>query len=141
MPTLPSIRQFMDTTVHTLHPNTELLVAIQSLLDHHVTGAPVVSDDGELLGILTELDCLKLLAMGSDDGDSASGTVAEYMTKDVYSVPSKVNIYFAAGVFLGNTFRRLPVVENGKLIGAITRFDILRAVAKNHDLVPNWSEN
>ena len=53
------------------------------------------------------------------------------MTSDVITVPPHMNIYFAAGMFLNDNIRRFPVTENGKLVGAITRFDILRAIRKN----------
>jgi CBS domain-containing protein len=55
-------------------------------------------------------------------------TVAEYMSTDVVTVPPTMDIYYVAGIFLKNKFRRLPVVEDGKIVGAITRFDLLRVV-------------
>jgi CBS domain-containing protein len=54
--------------------------------------------------------------------------VAEYMTTDVVTVPPTVDIYYVAGIFLKNEFRRLPVVEDGKIVGAITRYDLLRVI-------------
>ncbi len=55
-------------------------------------------------------------------------TVAEYMTPDVVTVPPTVDIYYVAGIFLKNKFRRLPVVKDGKIVGAITRYDLLRVI-------------
>lgn len=126
----PTVRQFMDTVVHTLRPDDEIFHAVRFLLEHHVTGAPVVNDDHEVVGIITEKDCLRLLAEG-ENGEVPRGTVADFMTAQVRTVNPHMNIYFVAGMFLNDVVRRFPVVENGKLVGAITRFDILRAVETN----------
>ncbi len=127
MAQLPTVRMFMDQWVHTLTPDTDIHSAVALLLSRHVTGAPVVDEEHRVVGILTEKDCLRLVAKGHNS-DELSGLVADYMTTKVTTVPPDMDIYFAAGVFLQNYFRRLPVVEGGKLIGAITRFDILRAI-------------
>lgn len=134
MPHLPSVREYMDTDVPTLTPDTPILEAIDLLIERHVTGAPVLDASGTVVGILSEKDCLMVLALGSDN-ERPGGTVAEYMSRNVVHIPSRMNIYYAAGLFLNHSFRRLPVVDNGKLVGAITRFDILKAISANHKLV------
>ncbi len=80
------------------------------------------------MGIITETDLLKLVTEGIQGEPPAEATVAEYMTSDVVTVPPTVDIYYVAGIFLNNKFRRLPVVENGKIVGAITRYDLLRII-------------
>lgn len=120
----------MDTTLHTLSPETPILDAVDFLLEHHVTGAPVVNAEGRLVGMLSERDCLKLLAKGMDE-DLESRHVSDFMISEVISIPPDMDMYWVAGIFLGSTVRRLPVVENGKLVGAITRFDILRVIQAN----------
>lgn len=133
MASLPTVRAHMDQYVHTLDPDTDIHDAIDFLLATHVTGAPVVDHEGRLLGMLSEKDCLRLVARGVDN-QVAAGTVADFMSRDVISVPPTMDIYFAAGIFLKNTFRRLAVVQDGRLVGGITRFDILRAIqAAHHD--------
>ncbi len=127
---LPIVRDYMDTVVQTLSPETEILDAVDFLLEKHVTRAPVVDEENRVVGILTEKDCLHLLAAGSD-ADIPQGTVAEFMTTEVQTIPPNMNVYFCAGLFLNTTVRRFPIVEDGKLVGAITRFDILRAIQKN----------
>lgn len=124
---LPIVRDHMDPVVHTLRPETDIYDAVDFLLDHRVTGAPVVDARGTLVGIVTEKDCLRLLAIGAG-GEAPRGSVADYMTREVTTVSPNMDIYFAAGVFLRQVFRRVPVVEDGRLVGAITRFDILRAI-------------
>jgi len=135
MAPLPPVSRYMDTNVPTLNAQMEILTAVDFLIARHVTGAPVVDAEGRMVGILTEKDCLRLLTMGTDEGEVPNGTVSDFMTAEVVTIGPRVNIYHAAGLFLHHNFRRLIVVEDGKLIGAITRFDILRAVSENHKLV------
>jgi CBS domain-containing protein len=120
----------MDTIVQTLNPKTEILDAVDFLLEKHVTGAPVVDGENRVVGILTEKDCLNLLAAGSD-ADLPQGSVEDFMTHEVQTIPPSMNVYFCAGLFMNTVIRRFPVVEHDKLVGAITRFDILRAIQKN----------
>ena len=128
MESLPKISDYVDTVVPTLSPETHIIKAVDFLLHHHVTGAPVVDSDGRLVGIITETDLLKLVTEGIQGEPPTEATVAEYMTTDVITVPPTVDIYYIAGMFLANKFRRLPVVEDGKIVGAITRYDLLRVV-------------
>ena len=124
---LPAVGDFMDTDVVCLAPDTDLIDAIGLLLDNSVTGAPVIDANGYMVGMLTEKDCLSLTTLGVD-GDAAAGPVEKFMDREVLSVSSDTDIYYVAGVFMTNHFRRLPVVDDGKLVGAITRFDLLRVV-------------
>lgn len=130
MESLPKISEYMDTVVPTLDPETKVLKAVDFLLDRQVTGAPVVDSGGKLVGIITETDLLKLVTEGIEGEPPTGATVAEFMTTDVITVPPSVDIYYVAGMFLANKFRRLPVVEGGKIVGAITRYDLLRVIRK-----------
>ena len=127
MEKLPIVRDHMDTEVCSLEPGIEILDAVGFLLEHRVTGAPVVDEAGHLVGMLSEKDCLRLVATGAG-ADRPTGTVTDFMTTDVTTIPPDMDVYYAAGLFLHQPFRRFPVVEDGKLVGAITRFDILRVI-------------
>ena len=124
---LPIVRDHMDTHVYTVHPETEILDAVGLLLEHRVTGAPVIDHEGHLVGMLTEKDCLKLIATGAE-ANRPHGTVADFMTTAVTTISPDTDVYYAAGLFLHQGFRRFPVIEAGRLVGAITRFDILRVI-------------
>jgi CBS domain-containing protein len=127
MDKLPLVRDHMDKIVHTLDPDTEILDAVRFLLEHRITGAPVVDQENRLLGMLGEKDCMKLISEGAD-GDMPDGTVRNYMRTEVRTISPDMDIYYIAGLFLQETLRRFPVVEDGKLVGAITRFDLLRVM-------------
>jgi CBS domain-containing protein len=100
-------------------------------LDNKISGAPVVDDENQLLGLISEKDCLKLMAKGLDN-NIPKVNVADFMTTKVDTILPEMDIYFAAGIFIKNTYRRFPVVDkNGKLVGQISRRDILRAIHEN----------
>lgn len=124
----PTVRECMDTGVQTLSPETDILKGVSFLLQKRVTGAPVTNGKGELVGILTEFDCLRLLTLGDAEHNAPRGLVKDFMTSAVQTIPPDMDIYYAAGLFLKVHFRRFPVVDDGRLVGAITRFDIIRAV-------------
>lgn len=137
MQPLPVVRQYMDTSVPTLSPDLPVLDAVDFLLRHRVTGAPVVDATQSLVGILTEKDCLKLVAHAPEPNDIPA-RVADFMTREVQTISPDMDVYYAAGLFLNVSYRRFPVVEGGRLVGAITRFDLLRAIRANREY---WTAN
>ena len=128
MESFPKISEYMDTAVPTLSPETQIMAAVDFLLRYQVTGAPVVDPEGRLVGIITETDLLKLLTEGTLGEPPTAATAAELTPTDVITTPPTVDIYYVAGMFLANKFRRIPVVEGDKIVGAITRYDLLRVV-------------
>ncbi len=124
---LPLVKDHMDKRVPTVRPDAEILDAVSFLLKHHVTGAPVVDESGRAIGMLTETDCLKLLATGVN-AEVPRGRVCDFMNTDLVAIPPDMDIYYAAGLFMNYSFRRFVVVDEGRLVGAITRFDILRVI-------------
>ena len=139
MDSLPKIKQFMDQVVPVLKPGMRLTEAVDFLLRHRVTGAPVVDRKGKIIGIITETDLLRIISEGVGGEPPTDAKVADFMTTEVVTVDPETDIYFVAGVFLANPFRRLPVVNKGKLVGAVTRFDLLRVIqsmSRIHWLTP-----
>jgi len=131
MSRLPTVREFMDRHVQMISPDTDIMDAVDFLLEKRVTGALVANSKGELVGILTEYDCLRLLTHGNEHAEAPRGKVKDFMTSDVQTIPPTIDIYYCAGLFMNVSFRRFPVVENGRIVGAITRFDLLRAVRRS----------
>ncbi len=127
---LPTVREFMATGLKTIPADMPILKAVDFLLKHKVSGSPVVDGDQKLVGIISEKDCLAVMIHGGADHDIPTGTVAEYMSKTVNTLPPDMDIYYAAGRFLKHVYRRFPVVEDGRLVGQISRRDLLRAIQK-----------
>ena len=102
--------------------------AIDQIVALKVSGVCVVGDDDELLGVLSEIDCMRVI-MGSIKQESKVGTVGEYMTKDVISVKMHDNIVDVAQDMLQHKHRRRPVIsDDGKLMGQVSCRQLLRAV-------------
>ena len=123
----PNVRDFMDKTFIRLRVDMPVYAAIDVLLDRNITGAAVVDDQDNLVGILSEKDCLRTLLQGAYDG-LPGGKVRDYMTSDVMTISPHVDIMSVVRIFTENVFRRLLVVENGRLVGQVTRRDLLRTI-------------
>lgn len=125
---LPTVEMYMDRDTHALSAGDDILVAVRRLIEEGVTDAPVLDEQGRLVGMLSEYGCLRLLAEGRD-GNQPRGPVREFMSTALTTVPPAMDIYFVAGMFLSEpTQRRFVVVKDGSLVGVVTRKDILRAV-------------
>jgi CBS domain-containing protein len=123
-------RDLMTTNLLTFRRHQPILDAIQALLKHGVSGGAVVDEAGALVGILSELDCLRMLA--SDEfylEEQEEGALVEhYMTRGGRTVPPDLGIYALAHYFLTSAIRRLPVIEDDRLIGQVSRRDVLRGM-------------
>lgn len=127
-PSLKSIRvaDYMSRRLVTLSPGMSVHAAIRLLLEHSISGAPVV-EGGALVGLFSESDCLRGAVQSSYHGTEI-GSVEEFMTKTVQTIDADDSIFTAADIFLNQRRRRLPVISDGKLVGQISRRDILRAM-------------
>ncbi len=123
-----TVGEFMTTSVISVTSEMNIYQAIMFLVEHRISGAPVTDPDDrrELVGIISEKDCLLLLANGAYYG-VPSGKVRDYMSRKVLTVEPARDVFAVADIFLKNNYRRLPVVENDKLVGIVTRGDVLRA--------------
>ena len=122
-----TVSDFMDRQFTSLRPDSPLHSAIDILLDKGLIGAMVVDASGKLVGILSEKDCLKVLLQDAFHA-APDATVAHYMHEPEQTIPSNTGVVEAAQLFLSHTFRRMPVVDDGRLVGQITRRDILRGM-------------
>lgn len=125
-----SVKDFMKRDLITFKPDTNVLAAIRILLKNKISGAPVVDDNGWIVGVLSEYDCLKPNLLSSYHNDVGT-LVKDYMSKNVITIKSHNSLTEAAQLFMDKGLRRLPVVENKKLIGQISRRDVLEAINKS----------
>ena len=125
------VSDHMATRLITFKPEQSINEVIETLLSRRISGAPVVNEENELIGVISEGDCLKEVVKGKYDNlPILSGKVSEYMSTQVVSISSETNIFEAAKMFLGRRIRRFPVIKDGKLIGQISQKDIMKAVLK-----------
>lgn len=110
-----------------LQPDMEIVRATHTLIRNDISGAPVVDPQGRLIGMLTERDCLKVAVQAEYYG-TPGGLVRDYMTPDPESVRPDDNIFDLARRFTEGKYRRYPVVEEGQVVGLISRRDVMRAL-------------
>lgn len=115
------VKDVMTTDVAVVFPGTPLKDAAALLLDRRISGVPVVDAAGDVLGVLSETDLL-----------APHGHVAgEAMTTPALTIPPNRPLAVAAELMLAQGVNRLPVVEGGKLLGIVTRADLVRAFARS----------
>jgi CBS domain-containing protein len=125
------VKDHMATEVVTLHPDMEILRAAHILISSDVSGAPVLDQHGRLIGVLSERDCMRVALHAGYHGEPG-GLVRDYMSTDPVSVTPEDTILDLAERFLKNGYRRYPVVDGGRLVGIISRRDVMRAMANHY---------
>lgn len=126
------VSDYMTKKLITFKPSDSLDHVINLLIKNKISGGPVVNDKNELIGIISEGDCMKHISdskyynmpMDSDN------TVEKNMASEVETIDKNMNIFDAATKFISSKRRRFPIVENGKLIGQISQKDVLKAALK-----------
>ncbi len=126
-----SITKYMARDVITFSPEQSIYDAIDIMLEKRISGGPVLDNSGALIGILSEKDCLKVMVDAVyHNQPNTDGKVKDYMSTTVTTVDIKKDVIDVANMFLSSNFRRYPVVENGKLMGQVSRRDVMKAAAK-----------
>jgi len=123
-----SVSDYMTTKLISFTPDQNIREVIETIIANKISGAPVINNDKELVGIISEKDCLRVIL---DDVyhnlPPSERNVSNYMSKKVVTVDESMDVVALANLFLNSNFRRYPVVKNGKLVGLVSRRDILRA--------------
>ncbi|MFH0907689.1 MAG: CBS domain-containing protein [bacterium] len=143
MSTIPVARDFMVKTLQTMRPEMNIFDAIAILLRNRISGAPVVDEQNHVVGVLSEKDCLRVFVSGAIH-QLAGGIVADYMSKGAVTIEPDDDLFKVADIFLKNSFRRLPVVEKGVLMGQVSRRDVLFVSKKlfiDPDARKTWSDS
>lgn len=118
-------RTIMSTDVVSVTRDTPITEVIELLVANDITGLPVVNHDGTLAGIVTEKDILALLA----DVRYACGTVEQYMTREVVAFNVEDDFIAICECLMNSDFRRVPILADGKLVGIVSRRDIIKYIA------------
>jgi len=125
------IRDIMSKIVVSVRPDATMMDAVKVLTKHHLSGAPVISSQGELIGFFSEPNLMDVLF----DESTRRDKVSTHMTRGVHSVKPEDPISTAASLFTTYGVRRLPVVENDHLVGVVTRRDLLAHLLRNPDTI------
>ncbi|WP_405231923.1 CBS domain-containing protein [Lentisalinibacter salinarum] len=121
------VKDWMAANLVTLKPDMDVMDALARLVEARIAGAPVVDHHGNLVGMLSEFDCMKVALDSSYHGEWG-GRVSEFMTKNVITVPADMSIIDLARRFQESRLRRFPVMDDTRLVGQISRRDVLRAL-------------
>ena len=121
------VRDYMTTKLITFRPDVDIFEAIKILQPSRISGAPVVDSNGQLIGILSEGDCLKAI-IKDIYYDEAGGKVSDFMSTEIATIGPEDDIIDVAVEFQKQKRKRFPVLDDGELVGQISQRDILRAV-------------
>ncbi|HEX5169132.1 MAG TPA: CBS domain-containing protein [Cyclobacteriaceae bacterium] len=116
------------SNIVTFKPDQPIQEVIATIINKKIAGAPVLDDQNRLVGMISEKDCLRLIVdQAYYNMPAETRKVSDYMTPKVQTLSPKTTILEAAVEFLNSPIRRFPVVENGMIIGQVSRRHILRA--------------
>jgi CBS domain-containing protein len=121
------VEDYMTKRLVTLTKDTNVIDAIKKLLDHKITSAPVVDSKGQMIGVFSEKDGMKVFLESVYD-QGMSGKVGEFMTTEIIKVDATLSIVNLAEKFQTNAVRSFPVFQDGELVGVISRTDVLKAL-------------
>jgi CBS domain-containing protein len=150
-----TVREIMDADPVTVGPTDDVETVVRLLRRHELPGVPVVNEGGRCVGIVTEAD----LVLADEQGDlhlphyielfggvvfleplhrfeerlkkAFASTVADLMTEDPVTVEPDASVAEAGRVIVHRGHNRLPVVEHGRLVGVVTRVDVLEALTRD----------
>ena len=123
-----TVRDVMQSKFVSVQADMDIYKAIQTILNKGLMGVPVV-EGNKLIGVFSEKDCFKILANWTFQmSQQTGGIVQHYMTTDILTVEASASLSAVAGEFLTHFYRGLPVVDEGDLVGLVSRRDILKAM-------------
>lgn len=144
------VRDVMETELVSINHEATYEDAVRTLHEHHITGCVVVNDAGELVGIVSYKDLMRVLFPYYDSyyrspelytdfdqrerkaSEISKHKISTFMSTNLHVTHPDMPILHAGGMMLAHHIQRLPVMENGKLIGLVTRTKILRELFKKN---------
>lgn len=122
-----TVKDYVTVSPVILTENMPVMQAIQELVKHRISGAPVQDLHGNLVGMISQKDCLQIALSSSYYGDIA-GSVADYMSRDVQRLDVDNTVLEAIEIFVKHGYQRVPVMEENRLVGVLSQHDALRAL-------------
>ncbi|MAM28240.1 MAG: inosine-5-monophosphate dehydrogenase [Flavobacteriaceae bacterium] len=122
------VSDYMSTNLTTFKPEQSVLEVMNTLIKKKISGGPVVNSNYELVGIISEGDCMKQISTSRYHNHPMQDIkVEDHMVKEVETIDGEMNVFDAADKFLSSRRRRFPIVKDGKLVGLISQKDVLKA--------------
>jgi CBS domain-containing protein len=122
------VSDYMTRDLITFTPEQSIETVMETLIKNRISGGPVVNEKQELVGIISEGDCVKQISESRYyNMPMQDKTIEKHMATNVETIDGNMNIFDAANKFIEAKRRRFPIVENGKLVGQISQKDVLKA--------------
>ena len=123
------VSDYMGEVPLTVTADMPIMAAVGLLVEHDISGVIVIDANTTPIGILTERDCIRT-ALQAGYFDESAGIVGDYMTSDITTAGPEDSLMDVAQLFADSPFRRCPVVAQGRLVGMISRRNVLRALTE-----------
>jgi CBS-domain-containing membrane protein len=130
------VKDAMSQTVVSISPDATVEHAIQVLLDHNVSGAPVIDSRDELCGIISQFQLLEVMY----DPHLKDSAVRDFMTREVLTIDENALLGSAANLLVVHRIHRLPVLRDGAVVGIISRSDLLRYFVQTGEKIEHFFE-
>jgi len=122
------VSDYMSTNLITFRPEQSVMEVMNTLIKKKISGGPVVNDKYELVGIISEGDCMKQVSNSRYYNQPMEDVkVEDHMVTEVETIDGDMNVFDVADLFLNSRLRRFPILEDGKLVGLISQKDVLKA--------------
>ncbi|WP_454064644.1 CBS domain-containing protein [Candidatus Nitrospira salsa] len=125
------VKDFMKANPVTFTPDMDIHKAMKVLVEQWLSGAAVIDLRGNLVGLLSETDCLRV-GLNAAYHDEWGGTVGDYMTREVKTIEADSSIVEIAELFTQTPYRRYPVLQKNRLVGQLSRRDVMKGFVKLH---------
>jgi predicted transcriptional regulator len=131
------VKNAMHCEVVSVRPDATVEEAIELLLNHNISGAPVIDHTGKLCGIISQFQLLEVMY----DPQIKNGCVRDFMTRDVLTIEEDAMLGTAVNLFVVHRIRRLPVVRQNRVVGVISRSDLLRYFVNTGEQIDTFFAN
>ena len=135
-PTHLTAKDFMVTRLVTLSPETDVFDGIETLVKYKISGAPVVESDGAFVGVFSEKSCMKVLLDAAYEA-LPTNKLRAFMDPDPKTISEETGFLTICQIFLNHPCRRLPVIEAGRLVGQVSRRDVIRVATRIMSAMPD----
>lgn len=125
------VRDIMTKNIICFKEDQTIHDVMKALIKHRISGGPVIDDHAQLVGIISEGDCMKEISDSRYfNMPILDKSVSHFMTKEVETIPASMSLFDAASKFHKSGRRRFPVLDRGNLVGQVSRKDIVIAAAQ-----------